>query len=196
MKNIKLSDLQLPDSNDSDSPKGKSPEVFQSGDTDLEMARVKTNYNQEMNERKNALKLKITHLEKKLKKHELKEGMLDMIIAQTYTELENLKDNEFSKRGQKQTVLIKQLEALSIMHDTILKYEDMIQKYHKILMDIENNKLNSYIKIEGLKKEEDKADDNISSVLNELQQLLKGGATSTSNSMLEEIQKELEDGDY
>ena len=188
---IKLSDLQIPGATDN------VPEIISSPDTDIEMARVKSNYNREMDERKNDLKKKITHLEKKLSKHELKEGMLDLIINQTYTELENLKENEFSKRGQKQSVLIKQLEALSILHDTILKYEDMIQKYHKILMDIENNKFNSFLKIENLKKEEDKTDDDISGVLQELQSLLKGGSVGvTENTLLDEIQQELADGNY
>jgi len=187
---VRLSDLPVPGSVDGTS-------VIQSPDDNLELARVKSNYNQEMNERKRELKNKIDNLEKKLKKHELKEGMLDMIIGKTYTELQNLKENEFSKRGQKQTVLIKQLEALSILHDTILKYEDMIQKYHKILMDIENNKLNSFLKVENLKKEEDKTDDNLSTVLSDLQQLLKGGGTTLSgSSYMDEIRQELEENDY
>jgi hypothetical protein len=190
MANIpNLSDLRVP---------SDSKDILTSPDNDLELARVKTKYNHEMNERKNDLKKKIDHLEKKLGKHELKEGMLDMIISQTYSELENLKENEFAKRGQKQSVLIKQLEALSILHDTILKYEDMIQKYHKILMDIENNKLNSFLKIENLKKEEERADEGLGDVLQELQQMLKSGASGnlTSNSLLDEIQQELSDGDY
>ena len=187
---VRLSDLPVPGSVD-------GTNVIQSPDDNLELARVKSNYNQEMNERKRELKNKIDNLEKKLKKHELKEGMLDMIIGKTYTELQNLKENEFSRRGQKQTVLIKQLEALSILHDTILKYEDMIQKYHKILMDIENNKLNSFLKVENLKKEEDKTDDNLSAVLSDLQQLLKGGGTTLSgSSYMDEIRQELEENDY
>jgi hypothetical protein len=172
-------------------------DIITSSDTDLEFASVKSKYNFEMDTRKNDLKNKIEHLEKKLNKHELKEGMLDMIIGQTYTELENLKENEFAKRGQKQSILIKQLEALSVLHDTILKYEDMIQKYHKILMDIENNKLNSYLKIENLKKEEKRTDEGLGDILQELQQMLKGETGGiTSNSLLDEIQQELNDENY
>jgi hypothetical protein len=184
----KLSDLKIP---------GMEPEIISNPDSDLEASRIKIKYSQEMDDRKRELKKKIEHLEKKLGKHELKEGMLDMIIGQTYTELENLKENEFSKRGQKQSVLIKQLEALSILHDTILKYEDMIQKYHKILMDIENNKLNSFIKIENLKKEEEKTDDDLSGVLQELQQILKtGGTPINGNPLIDEITQELENSGY
>ena len=163
---------------------------------DLEMSRVKNEYSREMNFKKREIKEKIDSLEKKLKKHEIKEGMLDRIIAQTYTELENLGDKEFTKRGQKQTVLIKQLEALSILQDTVMKYEDMIQKYHKIMMDIENNKLNSVIKINNLKKEEEKTDEGLTDVLQELQQMLKGGTPISGNSLMDEIQQELSDGNY
>jgi len=194
MKNdIKLSDLQIPSITEEKS----AQEIISSNDSDLEFARVKTSYNREMDIRKKEISDKIKHLEKKLGKHELKEGMLDLIIGQTYTELNNLKENEFSKRGQKQTVLIKQMEALSIIHDTILKYEDMIQKYHKIMMDIENNKLNSFLKIEGLKKEENTTDENLGAVLQELQEMLKTGGTGvTGNTLLTEIQQELADQNY
>jgi hypothetical protein len=192
MTNIpNLSDLKTPMSTTNAS------DIIASSDTDLEFASVKSKYNFEMDTRKNELKNKIEHLEKKLSKQELKEGMLDMIIGQTYTELENLKENEFAKRGQKQSILIKQLEALSVLHDTILKYEDMIQKYHKILMDIENNKLNSYLKIENLKKEEKQTDEGLGDILQELQQMLKGETGSiTSNSLLDEIQQELNEENY
>ena len=186
-----LSDLKTPTSTTD------ARDIITSSDTDLEFASVKSKYNFEMDTRKNDLKNKIGHLEKKLSKHELKEGMLDMIIGQTYTELGNLKENEFAKRGQKQSVLIKQLEALSVLHDTILKYEDMIQKYHKILMDIENNKLNSYLKIENLKKDEKRTDEGLGDILQELQQMLKGETGGiTSNSLLDEIQQELNEENY
>jgi len=184
MRDLKLSNLKL----DTD----QTPEVIDSMDPNLEIARVKTNYNQELSKRKVEILSKIENLEKKIKKHELKEGMLDMIISGTYVELENLKENEFSRRGQKQTVLIKQLEALSVLHDTILKYEDMIQKYHKILMDLENNKFNSYIKIESIKKEEDKADDNLQAVLENIQ----GMMNNQNISFIDDIKQELTDNDY
>jgi len=149
-----------------------------------------------MNKQTRSIKDKIGLLEKKIQKHELKEGMLDRIINQTYTELENLKENEFTRRGQKQTILIKQLEALSVLHDTIIKYEDMVQKYHKINIDIENNKLNSFIKVETLKKEEIQADESINSILIQIQEQLKAGSSTMTSPLLDEIQQELNDSGY
>ncbi len=182
MKAPKLSDLG----------KGLQEEVFPVKTPE----HVRNDHSIEISRRRREIQTKIGDLEKKLKKHELKEGMLDKIISITYNELENLGANEFTRRGQKQTALIKQLEALSILHDTIIKYEDMIQKYHKILIDIENNKLNSFLKVESLKKEERTSDDNISSVLLALQEQLKSGSSMATNPLIDEIQQELENGNY
>ena len=150
-----------------------------------------------LEERRREIESKITHLESKLAKHQLKEGMLDTIIATTYSELENLHEKEFTKRGQKQAILIKQLEALSILHDTILKYEDMIQKYHKILIDLENNKLNSFFKIMSLQKEEEKAEEGIADLLITLQNQIKtNNQTPMAESLLNEIEEELKANNY
>ena len=189
MKDIKLSDIKIPSDN-----KKQDTQLMTS--EEIETLNVKNNYSREMQSKKIEITKKIEELENKLKKHSLKEGMLDKIILTTYTELDNLSDKEFTRRGQKQTVLIKQLEALSILHDTMMKYEDMIQKYHKIIMDIENNQLNSYIKIMNLKKEEKDVDEGIGSVLMELQDMMKNGGSTGSNPILDDLAKELSDSDY
>ncbi len=183
----KLSDLQIP---------GKKDTVIL--DTD-DIQRVRTEHNIELSIQKKELINKINDLEKKLKRNELKEGMLDRIINETYTEMDNLQSNEFTRRGQKQSILIKQMEALSILQGTLLSYEDMVFKYRKILIDIENNKLNSFLKIENLKKEEKLNDDSISEVLMAIQEQLQSGSTESTagvNPLLAEIQKELEESDY
>jgi hypothetical protein len=188
MKNIKMIDIG----------KEKTTQAL----VDEDILAAKNKYTSELSNRKVDIKNKISKLEDKIKNHSIKEGMLDKIISRTYIELENLKDNEFTRRGQKQAILIKQLEALSIIHDTLLKYEDMIQKYHKILIDLENNKLSSYIKIEGLHKEEEANDERISDVLAELHRQLKDSnndlatAATGKSSFIDEIQKELESQNY
>ncbi len=182
-----LSDIQIPGQ--------KEAIVSDTGD----LQRIRTEHNIELQRRKRELIDKVHSLEKKLTKNELKEAMLDRIISETYTEMDNLKENEFTRRGQKQSILIKQLEALSILQDTLLKYEDMIYKYQRVLIDIDNNKLNSFIKIEGLKKEEQDSNGNIAEVLLAIQEQLKTGSmgsTSGVNPLLEEIQQELRDGNY
>ncbi len=188
MKNSpRLSDLQIP---------GTTDTVVL--DTD-DLQRVRTEHNVELSIRKRELLTKVQSLEKKLKKHELKEGMLDRIINETYTEMDNLGANEFTRRGQKQSILIKQMEALGILQATLLSYEDMIFKYQKILIDVENNKLNSFLKIENLKKEEKINDDSIADLLVVIQEQLKGGSTSSAigvNPLLDEIQQELKDANY
>lgn len=159
---------------------------------------TKNEYNSSMIQTAKAVEDKIERLDKKLLKFDSKEIMLDAIIAGTHVELGNLSENEFTKRGQKQAILIKQLEALSVLHDTIMKYEDMIQRYHKVLMDIQNNKLNAYVKLENLKKEEEKSDDSLSEVLMNLQELLGNNAESAlpDISLIAEIEEELKDNNY
>ncbi len=167
-------------------------------DTD-DIQKVRTNHNIELSIRKRELLTKVQSLEKKLSKHELKEGMLDRIINETYTEMDNLNPSEFTRRGQKQSILIKQMEALGILQQTLLSYEDMIFKYQKILIDIENNKLNSFLKIENLKKEEKLNDDSISDILIAIQEQLRDSSSSSSigvNPLIDEIQKELADANY
>ncbi len=192
IKNIpNLSELTLPGM----TIESKNPDLI-TGNDDLEINRVKVDYNVQMNDRKRDIIKRVQELERKLTKHELKEAMIDRIINNTYTELDNLGANEFTRKGQKQTILIKQMEALSILHDTLIKYEDMIQKYQKILLDIENNKLNSFLKVANLKKEEEKADEGIHGVLMDLQEMIKGGGTVSGNPLLDDIQQELDDADY
>ncbi len=163
-----------------------------------DLHQVRTEHNTELSIRKRELISKVQLLEKKLTKNELKEAMLDRIINETYIEMDNLKENEFTRRGQKQSILIKQMEALSILQDTLLKYEDMIFKYQRVLIDIENNKLNSFIKIENLKKEEQTADENIAAIMEAVQDQLRLGQSSSAgvNPLLDEIQQELRDENY
>jgi len=191
----KLSDLQDP--RNSENFKNNPTDTTLMSSEEIEILNVKNTYELNMSNKRREITLKIDELEKKIQKHSIKEGMLDKIITQTSTELDNLSPNEFTRRGQKQSALIKQLEALGVLQDTLMKYEDMIQKYHKIVMDIDNNKLNGFIKIQNLSKEEEEVDEGLGSVLQDIQSLLKGGgATSGSNPVLDDLQRELLDGDY
>lgn len=155
-------------------------------------------YNLSMIQTSKEIEFKVKSLNAKLSKFDIKENMLDAIIIGTHVEMKNLKENEFTKRGQKQAILIKQLEALSVLHDTIMKYEDMIQKYHRITMDIQNNKLNAYIKLENLKKEEEKSDNSLSEVLMNLQEMLakNNSAGLPDLTLIAEIEEELKDNNY
>ncbi len=158
---------------------------------------IRASYTSGLEEIKKDIIQKINHLENKLNKFNIKEGMLDSIIAETHVEMLALKENEFTKRGQKQSILLKQLEALSVLHDTIMKYEDMIQKYRKTLMDIENNKLNAFIKLENLSKEELATENSLSEVLMGLQNMLTSPDNSPAQtSLIAEIEAELHDQNY
>ena len=189
-----ISDIQIPGQRDA-VVNGSSGSI----DMIEDLQKVRKEHNVELTIRKRELLAKVADLEKKLSKNERREGMLDRIITETYVELDNLKENEFTRRGQKQSILIKQLEALSILQSTLLSYEDMIFKYQKILLDLENNKLNSFLKIENLKKEEKDNDDNIAEIMQAIQeQLTMGstGATAGVSPLIDEIKQELADNNY
>lgn len=185
----KLTDLKMPD-----------PVEEPQDQTIDEAQETQRDYNANLNHRVQEINNKITTLESKLAKFNIKESMIDGLINQTHTELENLKENEFTKRGQKQSVLLKQMEASSVLHDTIMKYEDMIQKYHKILIDLQNNKLNAFLKINGLKKEEDEAEESLAAVLMNLQKSLtespQSGNQIPNIALLSEIEAELQEDNY
>jgi hypothetical protein len=186
----------LPRLSDLEDERLKSIQDKQEATTDDEKDNlVAHTYDRNMDAKREDIIKKIDELERKLAKHTLKEGMLDKIINQTYTELDELSANEFTRRGQKQSALIKQLESLGVLQDTLMKYEDMIQKYHKIIMDIDNNKLNGYVKIRNLKTEEKEITDDLGAVLQNIQQLMQV-ETGQPNILLSEISKELSDGDY
>ena len=158
-------------------------------------------YDHDIEKRIDEITAKIDNLEKKIQKLTLKEAMIDSIINRTNTELQNLNENEFTRRGQKQSVLIKQLEAHSILQDTLIKWETMLQNYHKILIDIENNKLSNFYKIMQLSKEEKETDKELSEVLEELnkQLLNKPSEDSVSegfSSLISDVEKELKENNF
>jgi len=156
---------------------------------DIDSALIEHNIS--LNQKKIDINTRIKNLDTKIIKLGLKEGMLDIIIDTTYRELESFGPTEFTRRGQKQTVLLKQLESLNIVNDTLLKYEDTIQKYYKILIDLDNNKFNSIMKLESVKKEEKKADENIADLLTDVQQLIHSPSSGGTKSLMTELEEEL-----
>jgi hypothetical protein len=177
-----------------ENPKSKQTEINTEVEVDLRKKSITHEYSLE--QRKGEILDKISNLERKINNLNMKEEMLNNIINGTHIELQNLKENEFTRRGQKQAVLIKQLEALSILHDTVYKWETMIQNYHKILIDIENHKINSLIKVENLKREEKETDENLTEVLETLNTHLKPQDEAPKNSLIDQIQQELEKENY
>ena len=160
-------------------------------------------YNAEAQTQKEFIQNKIQSYEIKLVSLTIKENMLDNIITRTNANLENIDSNNFRLIGQTQSNLMKQIENYGLLKDIVLKYEEAIFKYRKTLIEINEKKLINRIKIQTLIKEEVKEDENINTIMEDLQQLLKGDpgisgnqVTPEGNLLLEEIQKELDEAKY
>jgi len=161
----------------------------------------KLNFDKNTDIIKHEIELKITQMNRKIERFHNKESILDKMISMTNQEIESLSPTEFTRRGQKQAILLKQLEALSVLNDTILKYEDSIQKYNKMIIDIENNKLKTFISIKSISKEEINEEMDLKKLLVEVQELIKNGSTGSNGElgnqgMLSEIETELIENNY
>lgn len=176
-----------------------------SEDKDNGIELVKIDFTESNLARTREIELKITTLTAKIDTLTLNEGRIKRMINENSTEIENLSGAEFTRRGQKQSILLKQLEALSLINDTMLKYEDTIYKYQKILVDLQNNKFNNLLRIETLKREESTQDDSVMGVLMDLQKKMNPGHSSGAgvgdeyslpNTLLIDIENELRDGNY
>lgn len=150
-------------------------------------------------------KEKIESMERTVRNFKARDVMMNSIIDRTYNELESFAPNEYTKRGQKQNTLMKQLETLGLVHDTIMKYEDTIYKYHKILVDLENHRVTNFAKLESLKKEEIATKDNLAGLLADIQHLFaKPDPTKVGGSLeitpqellMQDLEKELKDNNY
>ena len=103
-----------------------------------------------------------------------------------------------------QTNLMKQLESFGLLKDIIIKYEDMIQKYRKILIDLKEKKIGNRLKIASLMKEEEEKESDLTAILADVQNLISSEKTdftdnslkNNNNQLLEEIQNELQQEGY
>lgn len=152
------------------------------------------NYNNEINSQKIDITSKIKNLERKIEGLVVKEGIIIKFINDNNNELQNLESNNFKYIGQKQSIIIKQMEALNILQDTIIKFEDIIFKYRKLLLDIENNKINVYFKAHSIKDEEE---DSFTGMITKIENLLnQNDGEDNQNDLLIDIKNELKDGKY
>jgi len=164
-------------------------------------------YSQDLETQKAAIQSKIEAHERKLVDLEIKETMLNNIITRTNATLEGIDPGNFKWIGQTQSNLMKQIENLGLLKDIIIKYEDMIFKYRKVLLEMNEKDLGNRIRINGMLQEEKKEEDNINTVLADIQELLKGGVTDTTlvqddnnqdsgQILLQSIEQELLENDY
>jgi len=149
-------------------------------------------YKNELLNQKEKIEGKIKSLENKLIILNNKESIINDIINKVNFELQNTNPTHFKAVAQLRTTLNRQLETLSIVMDMIVKLEDMIQKYRKMLIDMENQKINNYIK---LQKETQEVENDVSKILlqinNQFNEMKK-----LNPAMLKEVNEELKELGY
>jgi len=150
------------------------------------------NYENNISIQKTEIEKKIRNMEQKLISLNNKESIINTLISKINMELENVDPKHFKAISQIRTTLNKQFETLSLIIEMIIKIEDSIQKYRKMLIDIENQKINNFIKLTS--EQEEVADDinkvlfQINNQFNEIKNL-----KSNDNPMLSDAIKELQE---
>lgn len=160
------------------------------------MAKEKNNklqqYELDISKEKEKIEEKIKILEKRILSYSLKEEIINDIINKLNIELQNADSKAFKLISQLRTSLNKNFEALNLITDMILKTEDLIFKYRKMLVDIENQKVNNYIK---LLKETSDTENDVTKILMQINQQFNE-IKNTDNPLVHEALKELEEQGY
>ena len=151
-------------------------------------------YANNVNQHSDYVQNKISDFEIKITSLKTKEKIISDIIDNTNNSVGKfLKEGNFAKAQGLQNALITQFETFSLMQDMILKYENNIQSYIKMSLDIEKNKVDVYIKIKNADKNVDKDNDAYSELNNKLSEILNGGFNGQGGADFKaQMQKELQ----
>jgi len=110
-------------------------------------------YSLNLDEQKEYIKQKVIDTEYKLKTILNKQETMNEMITRTALSIKHNSDNKnFKLRSQYESIYQQQIESLSFIIEMTMKYEDLIFKYQKMLIDIENHKVSSYSKIRAAEK--------------------------------------------
>jgi len=111
-------------------------------------------YATNLDETKKFIKNKTKNINNKLTVLNTQSEFVERVINKKQIYLETIPENNYTAIGKINNSIVFQMDINSKIHDNILKYENLLQGYIKYLMDIENNKLTAYTKIEALKNDE------------------------------------------
>jgi len=154
------------------------------------------NYENEIEKQKEEINKKITSLEGKLLQLQNKESIINNIITNVNLELEKADPKAFKLVGQLRNTLNHNFETLSLIMDMIFKIEDTIQKYRKMLIDVENQKINNIIKA---KIEEEEIENDVSKILLQINNQINSANSNKvdeASPILQEALAELKDENY
>jgi hypothetical protein len=124
---------------------------------------------------------KLTNASNKLNSLLLKEDILNKMIFTTNALMEKTPAENYKLVGTYQNILMKQFESLTMWQEAVMKYEDLIQRYLKMKIDIENHKLSNFSKIKNLYKAKVEADEGFDSLMRTIHQFTQDGAIIDTN---------------
>lgn len=157
-------------------------------------------YENNIEKQKQEIEEKIKNLEIKLTILSNKETMLNDIINKINFELNETDPKHFKLIGQLRSTLTKHIESLSLVMDMIFKVEDLIQKYRKMLIDIENQKVNNIFKI---LKEDEEVNEDITEILTTINSLISKDSSKNTTAQVDdksplliEVEEELKNSGY
>lgn len=123
---------------------------------------------------------KLTQSKNKLRSLLDKEDILNKMINTTNIQMETTPKDNYKLVGTYQSILLKQFESLQMWQEAVMKYEDLIQRYMKMRIDIENHKLTNFTKIKNLHKAGEEAEEGFDNLLKNMHKL-----TSSPSSVID-----------
>lgn len=132
------------------------------------------NYGNNLNTQVLYIKNKIKEAEIKITALKTKEAIIDSMIKRSSDQVDKyVLESNFKLVGINSSHILTQFETLAQVQEMLIKYEDMIQKYIKMSIDIENHKINAFVKLNASKKELDKNEEGYDKIMNEMHNLLQ-----------------------
>jgi len=153
------------------------------------------NYGYNLNRQLNYISSKIEDSEIKITSLKSKEKIIDDMIDRSNRLVEKYTmENNHKLAGINSSHILTQFETLSQVQEMLIKYEDMIQKYIKMSIDIENHKINAFTKLNASKKEANKNEDGYDKLMNAMHEMLTKdtGPEGPSNpAMMDSVREQL-----
>lgn len=132
------------------------------------------NYQYNLNEQVTYIKNKMESYEIKLTSLKSKEKIIDDMIRRSNMLVEKYtNESNFKLVSIHSNTILTQFETLSQVQEMLIKYEDMIQKYIKMVVDIENHKINAYTKLTNNKKEDEKNEEGYEKLMSAMHALVQ-----------------------
>ncbi len=145
------------------------------------------------------IQTKIQASERKLTSLKSKETIINNMITRTGLKIEKAIEEDNQKIATiNQKYVLDYFETLAMVQEMIMKYEDLIYRYVKMKLDIENNKINAYVKLKAANKAEKGSDGDYNEMVEAFQEMVKNqgsggvnGTNGTNTDMLEHVKNEL-----